>query len=1266
MKLIQQTLAKTLLPAYRVQNVEYHRLERFKTELARLLEHLDHGAGESEEHLKNLVSDFLKAAWYRDEYFVNTKDRQDLVIHNGRTAKDSVGVIIEAKRPKNKGEMITPDKPNTTALHELLRYYLNERSRNGNKEIRHLVITDIHRWYIFDAADFERHIYANTKLLQQYADWHEGRLGSGTTPWFYKEIAAPFFEKELPELRCCTFDLRDYATAATNADPNDDELLLDLYKILSPQHLLKKTFANDSNALNKQFYDELLYILGLEEVKEGGKKLIERADKRRCDGSLLENTLSELDISGVWRDATDLDQFGDTPEKQRFSIALELCITWLNRILFLKLLEGQLLRWRPGSDRLLSVDNVKDYDELNELFFHVLAVPEAERRESVRRQFGNIPYLNSSLFEQTELERRTLRVSALKDRLDLPLHPNSALRHGANPPKSLQTLAYLFAFLDAYDFSSDAKARIQAENRPVINAAVLGLIFEKINGYRDGSFFTPGFVTMYMCRETLRRAVLQKFNARYGWHCANVETDLHNELLRHKTPLPEANALVNSLRVCDPAVGSGHFLVSALNELIAIKSDLGILCDTAGKLLPLTAIVGNDELILTDPRTDQPVEYRPGNAAAQRIQETLFHEKQTLIENCLFGVDINPKSVMICRLRLWIELLKHAYFTADSKYQSLETLPNIDINIKTGNSLISRFALDSDLKGALKSIKYSINDYRNFVRDYKNSTDKDVKRGLLLIIDEIKTNFRTEIGRNDPKVSKLQKLTNELYHRFTGNFLFEPEVPYGGKKPSADSLEAKRKKARAELEQEINKLSVEIQEIKNNKIFKNAFEWRFEFPEVLDDDGRYLGFDVVLGNPPYIRQEELGAFKTHFQNTFETFAGTADLYVYFVERGMSVLRSGGQFSYILPNKWMRAGYGDKLRHFVRRHHIEGISDFGDLPVFDEATTYPCILELRRADAQPTFPAAAVGTLSYEGTLSEYIRANAFAVNLAGLSDSGWTLTNQTTQNLLDKLRTAGTPLGEYVEGKIYRGVLTGLNEAFVIDAATRARLIAEDPKSAEVIKPFLAGRDIKRYQTPVSDKYLIFTRRGIKIEEYPAILAHLEQFKDRLMPKPKGHSGDWAGRKEGTYLWYEIQDAVDYYPEFENPKILYQEIMTFQSFTFEEAGLYTNNKIFFIPNAGKHLVALMNSKVVWLYLNQVASKLQGGALAMQSPYVLSIPVPEMIASKTGELATLADRILSAKRADPQADTSALEAEVDVLVYGLYGLTEEEIAVVEGR
>jgi len=1279
MRLLTQTISKALHPAYRVQNVERGKLERFKTELARLLEHLGHSAQESEEHLKNIVSDFLKAAFYREEHFVNTKDRQDLVIHNGRTAKDSVGVIIETKKPGNKSEMISTEKPNAKALHELLRYYLNERSKADNKEIRHLIITDIHAWYIFDAADFERHIYANNKLLKQYADWSEGRLGAGNTDWFYKEIAAPFFEKELPELHCCTFDLRDYIAAATNQDPNDDELLLDLYKILSPQHLLKKAFANDSNALNKQFYDELLYILGLEEVKEGGKKIIDRASKRRCEGSLLENTLSELEVSGVWRDATGLDQFGNTPEYQRFSIALELCITWLNRVLFLKLLEGQLLRWKGESvahlqgvphfsDRLLALERVKDYDELNELFFHVLAVPEGERRESVQKKFNKVPYLNSSLFEQTELERRTLRVSSLTDRLTMPVLPNSVLRQNPNAPKEMPTLAYLFAFLDAYDFSSDAKARIQAENRAVINASVLGLIFEKINGYRDGSFFTPGFITMYMCRETLRRAVLQKFNERFGWDCANVETDLHNELIRQKTPLKEAHAVINSLRICDPAVGSGHFLVSALNELIAIKSDLGILSDSNGKLLTINAVVGNDELILTDSSNDQPIEYQPGNTVSQRIQEALFHEKQTLIENCLFGVDINPKSVMICRLRLWVELLKHAYFTAESKYQRLETLPNIDINIKSGNSLVSRFALDEDLSDVFRKQKFSHADYLLAVQSYKNIRTKDGKEELRAFIQKIKDEFRQTVFNRNPFAKTLSQKRGQLVLLDNNLDLF------GEAKKDAETV----KKEKAKLHTEVTDLERQLEEYKSGPLYRNSFEWRFEFPEVLDEKGDYLGFDAVLGNPPYIRQEELAAFKPHFQTIFETFAGTADLYVYFVERGMNILRPGGQFSYILPNKWMRAGYGDKLRQFVKRQRIEGISDFGDLPVFEEATTYPCIFEMSRAEARSTFPAATINTLTYESSLNEYIRSNAFAVGLESLSDSGWTLSNRGVQQLLDKLRAAGTPLGEYVQGKIYRGVLTGLNEAFVIDAATRDRLIAEDARSAEVIKPFLSGKEIKKYQTLYqTDQFLLFIPWHFPLHQdpsisgasqiaesefqkkYPKIYQHLLKFKPQLEKRNLTETGI-------RYEWYALQRcAATYFSEFEETKIVWPETSNENQFCYVDKGVYLNKTTFFLPIEDHSLLGILNSKVIKFCLNAIVSKMRGGYFSMSKAYVETVPIPDIGNGSLG-LKDLVTRILAAKQSDPLADVTALEAEVDALVYGLYGLTEEEIGIVEGK
>src|SRR5690606_34864295 len=219
---------------------------------------------------------------------------------------------------------------------------------------------------------------------------------------------------------------------------------------------------------------------------------------------------------------------------------------------------------------------------------------------------------------------------------------------------------------------------IQEENKTLINASVLGLIFEKINGYKDGSFFTPGMITMYVCRETLRQAVIKKFNETLNW---NVQT--FDELYNKIEDKNRANAIVNSIRICDPAVGSGHFLVSALNEMIAIKNDLKILQDKQGRILRDYHIeVENDELIVSDDN-GKLFEYHPTNKESARVQETLFHEKQVIIENCLFGVDINPNSVKICRLRLWIELLKNAYYTTPT---TLETLPNIDINIKNGNS----------------------------------------------------------------------------------------------------------------------------------------------------------------------------------------------------------------------------------------------------------------------------------------------------------------------------------------------------------------------------------------------------------------------------------------------------------------------------------------------------------------------------------------------------------------------------------------------------
>ena len=312
-----------------------------------------------------------------------------------------------------------------------------------------------------------------------------------------------------------------------NNNPKDDNKLISLFKLLLPEHLLKLPFSNDSNSLDKRFYGELLHILGLTETKQKCKKLIERPEQgERNTGALLENAIIQLDSLDKINQLNNPSHFGENYEERLLNVGLELSITWLNRILFLKLLEAQLLTYNEGnrSFEFLSLDRIHTYDDLNSLFFQVLARQHSERNEDVKALFEKVPYLNSSLFEPTDIEHATLFISNLRDDKTLPIYSSTVLKDKKGKKRSgeLNALEYLFEFLNAYDFSSEGGEAIQEDNKTLINASVLGLIFEKINGYKDGSFFTPGFITMYMCRETIRKAVVQKFNETKGWNCKDL------------------------------------------------------------------------------------------------------------------------------------------------------------------------------------------------------------------------------------------------------------------------------------------------------------------------------------------------------------------------------------------------------------------------------------------------------------------------------------------------------------------------------------------------------------------------------------------------------------------------------------------------------------------------------------------------------------------------------------------------------------------------
>ena len=443
------------------------------------------------------------------------------------------------------------------------------------------------------------------------------------------------------------------------------------------------------------------------------------------------------------------------------------------------------------------------------------------------------------------------------------------------------------------------------------------------------------------------------------------------------------------------------------------------------------------------------------------------------------------------------------------------------------------------------------------------------------------------------------------------------------------------------------------------------------------------GFDAVIGNPPYVRQETLGKeFKGYAQRRFETYAGTADLYTYFIERGVKLLNENGLFGIIVANKWLRARYGKPLRTWLKKQAIREIVDFGDLPVFEQATTYPCILTIGKSALQETFSVTQVESLEFS-RLQEAVNQNAYEVLRNALDDGGWSLSDKETQKLFLKVSDCGIPLAEYVNKKIYRGILTGLNEAFVVNGETKDRLIEEHPSSAKVIKPFLAGRDIKRYAEPIVERYVIlipsgWTNDNMGIssdpwrfiqETYPAVARHLEPFQEKA--ENRWDKGDY---------WWELRPCA-YYGQFGKPKIIVPTIVKTASYFLDRDGFYSNDKTTIIVSDDLYLYGLLNSKVLDFVMHQISATRRGGYFEYKPMYLAQLPIrtidfdnPDDV-EMHNEMVKLVDEMLERHRQLPNSTgegrriTEALietvDAEIDDLVYRLYGLSEDEIAIVEG-
>ncbi|CCI14275.1 Adenine-specific methylase like [Microcystis aeruginosa PCC 9806] len=1165
-------------------------IQVFQANLTRLLEQCD--SKKSEEFNKNLLIDFLKNTYYTDRYFINTKERIDLVIHNNQDVKSPVGVIFETKKPTRtiNAEMPRLDNLNTKAFQQLVLYFLRERVTDKNLEIKHLIVTNIYEWFIFDAKIFEELFFANKALVNQFCDFEEGRLSSTKTDFFYQQIAEPAITKVIEQIKFTHFDLRDLE----NLD------LLDIYKILSPEHLLKLPFVNDSNTLNKPFYNELLYIIGLTEIKDKGKKLIGRMKEGdRCDGSLIENAISRLDSLDKTSKLTE--EFGTTDEERLYNVALRLSINWINRVLFLKLLEAQLIKYHQG-DRdfaFLNLAKVPSYSDLDSLFFDVLAKEKNKREAKVKTIFAHVPYLNSSLFLPTETEDQTIFIGNLRERT-LPIFAGTVLKdnQGNKRVGELNALAYLFEFLDAYKFDRDELENPQEDSEKLINASVLGLIFEKINGYKDGSFYTPSFITMYMCRETIRRAIVQKFNEVKGWNCQTLD-DLYERIEDKR----EANTIINSLKICDPAVGSGHFLVSALNEIIAIKSELRVLLDTSGKSLKDYRVeVRNDKLLVYDDEGTL-FAYHPQNKEKQRVQQALFHEKQTIIEGCLFGVDINPNSVTICQLRLWIELLKNAYYREDG---NLETLPNIDINIKCGNSLISRFALDVDVKQVLQKQKFSIEQYRNAVQTYRNAENKEQKQQMKTLIAKIKAGFSANLLIGDPKKVKLRQLQGELYNLENQGLLFE----------ETKTEQKAREKKVTKLNNEIDKLTAEIADIESGKLYNNALEWRFEFPEVLNDNGDFVGFDVVIGNPPYVyRNADIENIKEYFNSNFYNTSGNYELYKFFIEQSLKITKQNGFNSLITNSSFLLQTSFDKTRKFLLENStLKNIVPLGG-SVFEEATVDSAIYILQKLKyngektsvINPQKPIDVATTPAYTLKQDRFL-SNEFLVFDYLLNDEEYNIVNKLLSNF-PKIET-GYDFG------------VGINTGYIKDELT------SETKLDKRYHPMVPGTGVSKYGNIKTEGYIMYDKEFVKSKGKLGRTLPDEKF----FTEPK----ILIVRTRNISLKERIIASIDYNKKYNLNRI--------------------SNIILKGNNSLEGLLGILNSKLFnWLYSKRYFD------YEIKPIYLRNSPLCD---TNNKELNRLVKEIISIRNADEKADISKITDAIDKLVYKLYQLTYNEVKIID--
>lgn len=690
----------------------------------------------------------------------------------------------------------------------------------------------------------------------------------------------------------------------------------------------------------------------------------------------------------------------------------------------------------------------------------------------------------------------------------------------------------------------------------------------------SGSYYTPDYIVKYIVEQTLNPLIGEKrklVEERVHDLEAKVKLSRGRNRKEYEKQLAEARESIIdeilSIRVLDPAMGSGHFLVEVTDYLArALVGELGV-------------------------------------KAEELTEDDIRWARREVVEKCIYGVDLNPLAVELAKLSLWL-----------STVSVNKPLSFLDHNLHEGNSLIGAHLEEmADLPDPKKGKKPKAGVPQMSIFEY---VFRQQVHSLLDAYRQI-TDLPSETVEDIKKKEEQYAYFNQKLERFRQVANCWVSVHFGNQ-VHWDDYNCLQEGLRDEAE---------WKRISSKKFFKRAqtiaterrfFHWELEFPEIFYEKDRRKenpGFDCVVGNPPYVRQEGLGDLKPYFKGAYRAYHGVADLYVYFYERSHELLRREGRFGMITSNKFFRSNYGGPLRTYLRDSiALETIADFHDLPVFEDATTYPCVVVSQQngARGEPTtfvhVPSEDFEPLLHNlKSLEHVVAERGHLLPETAFAGYNWSLTSTEEAAILEKVQAIGVQLGEYVNHAIRRGVLTGFNEAFFIDHETRERLIAEDSKSAEIIKPLVLGEDIKRYEIDYKNRYLIFSRRGLSIKKYPAIERYLSKWKADLTPKKRsGQPG--PGRKPGNYKWHEIQDSIEYYKDFEKPKIVYQEIATYQAFAYSREPLFTNNKCFIIPTSNIFVLSLLNAKLSWHFLRSTISALRGGAYALQTPYMESLPI----------------------------------------------------------